>query len=131
MEEVKTLVLAILPGRLAICRLDAAAPIPDWLPAAGFVSLTRTARELSLVCAQEAVPAGITAETGWRALEVAGPLDFALTGVLASLAAPPAAAGISIFAISTFDTDYILVREHSLDAAITALRAAGHTLAPR
>lgn len=121
--------LAILPETLSVCRLAADDAIPAWLPARGFVSVTRTADELSIVCAQDAVPVGVRREPGWHALAVEGPLDFGLTGVLASLAAPLAKAGISIFAISTFDTDYVLVKAERLDDAVEALRRAGHLIA--
>jgi hypothetical protein len=120
--------LATLTDPLAVCRLAADDPFPAWLPASGFVSITRTADELSVVCAQDAVPAGVRCEPGWRALAVAGPLDFGLTGILASLTAPLAEAGISIFAISTFDTDYVLVKAERLDDAAEVLRRAGHDL---
>jgi hypothetical protein len=88
--------------------------------------MTRTDEELSLVRAAEAVPSDARAERGWRALRIAGTIDFGLTGVLTSVLAPLGDAAISIFAVSTFDTDYILVREHALAAAIDTLRAAGH-----
>jgi hypothetical protein len=118
--------LALLEGELAVCRLAPDAPIPDIAADAELVSFTRTRTELSIVCPVEAAPRGATVERGWRALGVAGPLDFALTGILASLTDPLAAAGVSIFAIATYDTDYVLVRADQLDAAIEALCAAGH-----
>ncbi|MGZ4384651.1 MAG: ACT domain-containing protein [Gaiellaceae bacterium] len=125
-----SLPLQLLTGSLAIARLPADAELPGWLPDRGsFVSLTRTSGELSVVCEQEAVPADVPAERGWRALAVAGTLDFALTGVLSSLAAPLAAAGVPIFVVSTHDTDYVLVRDDDLPRAAGALRAAGHSLA--
>lgn len=121
--------LTLLPGRLAICRLPAGASVPEWAPAAGpLVSITRTADELSVVCDEAGVPAEVAAERGWRALRVAGPLDFALTGVLAALAVPLAEAGVSIFALSTYDTDYVLVREADVERAVAALAHAGHDL---
>ena len=86
---------------------------------------------MTVVCAAARVPADARAERGWRALRVAGPLDFALTGVLAAVAVPLADAGVSIFAVSTFDTDYVLVRADRLEAAVAALRAAGHRVAER
>ena len=89
----------------------------------------RTAAEVSVVCDAAGVPDGAAAERGWRALTVEGPLDFALTGVLAALAVPLAAAGVSIFAVSTYDTDHVLVRSERLADAVAALRAAGHTVA--
>jgi len=121
--------LALLPDPLAICQLPADAAIPEWaLRPSGILALTRTAAELTLVCAAAAVPAGVKQEPGWRALQVEGPLDFALTGVLGSLTAPLAAAHVSIFVISTFNTDYVLVKSRQLEAALAALRAAGHTI---
>jgi hypothetical protein len=118
--------ITILPGPLAVCRLGAGEAFPAWLPARGFVSIARTADELSIVCAEDAVPEGVRSERGWRCLAVAGPLDFGMTGVLASIAAPLADAGISIFALSTFDTDYVLVKAEKLEDAAEALRRAGH-----
>ncbi|HEX8213733.1 MAG TPA: ACT domain-containing protein [Longimicrobium sp.] len=118
--------LTILPEALTVCRLAAGDAFPSWLPTHGFLSVTRTSDELSVVCAADAVPAGVRCEPGWRALAVAGPLDFDLTGVLASIATPLAEAGISIFAISTFDTDYVLVKADRLGDATDALRHAGH-----
>lgn len=123
------LVLTPLNGRLAICQLDPGARFPAWATQGAFWSITRTAGELSIVCAEESVPPGVTCQPGWRGLQVAGPLDFSLTGVLASLAAPLAEAGVSIFAISTYDTDFLLVREEQLEVAVDVLRRAGHTVA--
>ncbi len=90
--------------------------------------MTRTADELSLVLPDEERHPDWKAEPGWRALRVDGTLDFALTGILSSLAAPLAAAGVSLFAISTYDTDYVLVRENDLEKAAAALAAEGHTV---
>ena len=113
--------LRVLEGRWAICRLPADAKIPE-----RFFSLTRTADELSVVCAEDAAPEGVRCESGWRMLQVAGPLEFSLTGVLAGIASPLAEAAVSIFAISTFDTDYVLVKDEQLARAMGALRRAGH-----
>ncbi len=123
------LTLTTLPDRLAVCRLAPTDPLPALPERASFWSVTRTAEELSLVMPETDVDPGWRAERGWRALMVLGPLDFALTGILANLAGVLAEAEISIFAISTFDTDYLLVREGRLEAAIAALRAAGHEVA--
>lgn len=123
------LTLDLLPGAFAICRLPPDAAVPAWADetlAPGFASITRTRDELSIVCSEERVPPGITNSTDWRALRVAGTLDFAVTGILAALAAPLAAAGVSIFALSTYDTDYVLVRQGQLAEAIVALEHAGH-----
>jgi hypothetical protein len=121
--------LKLLDGRMAVCRLSPVENLPAWALAAGsFSSVTRTADEWSVVCAEEAVPPGIQCETGWRLLQVAGPLDFGLTGILASIAVPLAEAGVSIFALATYDTDYVMVKAENLDRAARALAVAGHRL---
>lgn len=131
MDEIS---LRVLSGRLAICRLSPESPIPEPPAGGGLWSVTRTADELSVVLPESALrPAwedreDFKAETGWRALRVEGTLDFALTGILAALATPLAAAGVSLFAVSTYDTDYVLVRERDLDKAKAALTAAGHAM---
>ncbi|WP_254388498.1 ACT domain-containing protein [Thermanaeromonas sp. C210] len=111
---------------LAICRLDKDAPLPEWVQRSSFFSCTRTPSELSIVCPQKDVPPNILCEKGWRCFKVEGPLDFSLTGVLASLVTPLAEERISIFAISTYDTDYLLVKEEQLDLAIRVLKQSGH-----
>jgi hypothetical protein len=121
MDERGVSELLVLAGRYTICRLPADASVP-----AAFFSVTRTPDELSMVCEEAQAPAGTRCESGWRMLQVAGPLAFSLTGVLAGIAGPLAEAGVSIFAISTFDTDYVLVKEENLEKAMAALRAAGH-----
>jgi hypothetical protein len=115
-----------MDGTFAVCRLPADAPLPVWVPSADFFSITRTTDELSVVCRESAVPGEITCERGWRCLRVAGTMPFTAVGVLASLTAPLAEAGISLFAISTFDTDYLLVKATDFDAALSALRGYGH-----
>lgn len=116
--------LLLLPGRYSICRLPPDAPLPQAALAGEFWALLRSNEELSLVCAAELAPPEATCSAGWRCLRVAGTLDFALTGVLAGLSAPLAAAGISIFAVSSYDTDYLLLAEDQLPAALRALRVA-------
>lgn len=115
--------LTVLPEPLAVCRLAATARVPSWALELheSFVSVTRTPDELSIVCPDEAVPPDVEVESGWRALKLPGPIPFDQVGVLASLAAPLAAAGISIFAVSTYDTDYVLVKEADLERALAAL----------
>ncbi|HEY0836909.1 MAG TPA: ACT domain-containing protein [Azospirillum sp.] len=115
--------LTLLPDVLAVARLEARQEgIPAWVDwTEPLVSVTRTAEELSVVCPEHRVPEGVRAERGWRAFKVDGPLDFALTGILAGLAAPLADAGVSIFALSTFDTDYLLVRAPDVERAVTTL----------
>lgn len=126
MADHPALTLSLLPDTLAVCRLAPDAEVPAWAWTGEPASVTRTRDELSLVCREDAVPEGVRAESGWRCLKVQGPLDFALTGIMAALTAPLAAAGISVFAVSTFDTDYLLVKAENLDRASVALRGAGH-----
>lgn len=118
--------LSVLSTRLAVCRLKPETKIPAWATGSDLFSVTRTPDELSVVCPEDRIPRGISLEGGWRALKIEGPLDFSLVGVLSSVAAPLAAAGVSIFAVSTFDTDYVLVREEQLRSATAALRERGH-----
>jgi uncharacterized protein len=120
--------LSLLPERFAISRLAANSPIPDWATQGPFYSVTRTGDELSIVTELSRVPAGIQSQPGWRALKVHGPFVLSELGVLAVLATPLAEAKISLFAISTFDTDYLLVASETLPAAIAALERAGHTI---
>ncbi len=119
--------LTWLTNEFAICRLDPGAP-PAWAMDGEFWAITRTSDELSIVVEKQCVPAGVRHDPGWVCLKVAGPLDFGLTGILASLAAPLAEAGVSIFALSTFDTDFVLVKRDQKEKAGDALRAAGHTV---
>lgn len=118
--------MEVLPWRLAVCRLSPDEPFPAWALAGEFHSLTCTADELSVVCPQDLVPLEIRCERGWKCLRVAGPLDLTEIGVLASLSSALAGAGVSLFAISTFDTDFLLVGEADLERAVAALRVAGH-----
>lgn len=120
------LALHALPGRYAICRLSRDASLPNWLPCAGFVAWTRTAGELSVVCDETVVPDEATATRGWRGLAVDGTLAFDLVGVLARLTTTLAAAHVSVFAISTYDTDHLFVRDIQFDAAVAALRRDGY-----
>lgn len=115
-------VLRALPGDVAVCRLAPDAPRPTWAKG-GLVSATRTPSELSVICDGASVPPDVRAEHGWRALVLTGGRDLALVGVLKQVLDPLAEAGVSVFVISTFDTDYVLVRR--LDAALAALDAAG------
>jgi hypothetical protein len=127
-ESTRRFDLSVLPGTLAIVRLSADATLPPWSTQGTFFSVTRTSDELSVVCTARQVPPGIAAETGWRALKLAGPFALSEVGVLAALAAPLAKANVSLFVISTFDTDYLLVSANQLPAAIAALRDAGHRI---
>ena len=122
--------LDLLPDTFAICQLDPVAPIPDWAQGE-FVSITRTPDELSIVCRQKNVPDDVQAEREWRCLRVVGKLELSLVGVIAALTKVLADAGISVFVVSTFDTDYLLVTEASLDSAVETLRVAGHSVRSR
>jgi hypothetical protein len=120
---------SIIKGNWAIVKLDAKQSIPAWATAdSEFLSITRTRNELSIVCSETLVPSGYQSESGWALLKLHGPFAFDQIGVLSSVAGPLAAAGISIFTISTFDTDYILLKDSYLALAGEALAAAGHTL---
>ena len=119
--------LEVLVDTLAVCRLPADAPLPRWAAGASrFLTVSRTSEELSITAVQASVPPEVRCERDYRALRVKGPLPLDLIGVLAAIADPLAAAGLSIFAISTFDTDYVLVKARDLEPAVTALERAGH-----
>lgn len=118
--------LSIFPEEFGICRLESSAEIPAWALSDPFFSITKTPAELSIVCRVTSIPKKISAERGWRCLKVHGPLDFSQTGILLSLAEPLAKAGISIFAVSTYETDYLLVKAGDLLKTIEVLRLAGH-----
>jgi len=120
--------LASLSDLFAICRLKPDAPLPTWATSGPFLSITRTAEELSIVCPQAFVPDGVKCEKGWRCLRVAGWMDLSMIGVLPSLVSPLAEAHISVFAISTFNTDYLVVKENDLEKAIATLQRAGHSI---
>jgi hypothetical protein len=120
------LTLSLLPEKLAICRLAPEADEPGWAAAGTFLSVTRTQDELSIVCAEDGLPEGVRADRGWRCLRVEGPLDLTLTGVLAALVNPLAEARVNIFAVSTYDTDYLLVKEENLARSIDVLRRSGY-----
>lgn len=121
--------LSLLPDRYAVCQLEADAELPAWALTGPLSCTVRTPEELSVVCLESAVPvAGVLAERGWRALKLQGPFPFEMTGVLASVLAPLAAAGVGIFALSTYNTDYVLVKQDQLAAALEALQEAGHTV---
>jgi uncharacterized protein len=116
----------VLAERLAVCRLASDAPFPSWALAGEFFGVVRTHDEVSIVCSENRVPQGILAEGGWTAIKLEGPFPFSMTGVLASFLQPLAIAQISIFAISTFDTDYVLIKREIVEQAVAALNAAGH-----
>jgi uncharacterized protein len=120
------LTLRVLPQEFAVCRSGADAAVPQWASRGPVFSITRTADELSVVCESKYVPSSAKSERGWRCFKLEGPFPFAMTGVLASVLDPLAEARVSIFALSTYDTDYVMVKEKALAKAMKALRTAGH-----
>lgn len=117
----KILTMKLLKEKYGVCRLYKAELIPEWTKSSNFLSITRTDEELSIVCSQESIPEDIKCEKDWRILKILGPLDFSLIGILASVSRVLAQNRISIFAISTYDTDYILVRSKDIDNAVKSL----------
>ena len=117
-----------LPGPYAIVRLAADAPIPDWASEGDFTSITRTKDERSMVCPAVNLPRDVRSPHSWICLKLEGPFPFSQTGVLLSFIEPLSHSGIPIFAISTYDTDYVLIQEEWAGAAIAALQGAGHEL---
>jgi hypothetical protein len=117
-----------LPGTYAIVRLDPDAAVPDWAMKGEFTSITRTNDELSVVCPTENLPADVRSSHRWLCLKLEGPFPFSLTGVLLSFIEPLSYSAIPIFAISTYDTDYVLVQEQDTDRALDVLLHAGHEL---
>jgi hypothetical protein len=120
--------LTPIPGSYAVCQLAPDAPLPAWATRGALWSVTRSGAELSIVCDASGVPPGVRARAPWRALMIQGPLALDLTGVLASVASPLAAAGVSLFAVSTYDTDYVLVPAADVELAVVVLQQAGHQI---
>lgn len=120
-----------LPGPYAVVRLSPDAPVPDWATKGEFTSITRTADELSIVCPADNLPRDVDSQHHWICLKLEGPFPFSLTGVLLSFIEPLSKNDIPIFAISTFDTDYVLIQEEYAGAAMQVLDVAGHELWPR
>src|SRR5579884_119502 len=121
--------LRTLPDSYAVVRLQPGAELPDWVDKGPFRSVTRTEHEVSVVCRDHDVPDGESVDRGWTVLEAMGPLDFSLSGVVASLVVPLAEADVPTFVISTFESDYVLVRSTDLARAADALERAGHVFA--
>lgn len=120
--------LTVLNDTFAVARLKADSEIPTWGLKGSFFSIGKTKDELSIVCCQDFIPGDVKTEKGWKIFKVEGPLDFGLTGILASIANPLAEAKISIFAISTFDTDYVMVKAENLASASNVLKRAGFVI---
>jgi uncharacterized protein len=128
MTTYRRLELTLLPLRLAVSRLAVDAPLPAWATQGSLFSVTRTSDELSIVAEESVTPAGLQTQPGWRALKVHGPFAFSEIGVISALASPLAESKISMFVLSTFDTDYLLIASGNLAAAIAVLEQAGHTI---
>lgn len=120
------LILYVLKDRFGICKLGKEEGLPEWVKKSDFISLTWTPEELSIVCEVNCIPENIKVEKPWKCLKVKGPLDFGLTGILAELSQVLAEAGIEIFAISTYNTDYIFIKEKELEHSIKVLSRAGY-----
>ena len=118
----------LLPDRFAICKLDPGSPIPSWADALPFSTISRSATELSIICPERCVPARTSASLGWRALRLHGIFPLDKSGVLVAVATPLARAGISVMAVATFDTDYLLVPGHAIESAISSLERSGHSV---
>jgi hypothetical protein len=125
------LTLFLLPETFAICHFAPGTPFPDWVQTNSFFSLTNTSEEISLVCLMETIPSEVDADRNWRCFKLQGPIPFSLTGILNSITLPLAQASLGIFAISTYDTDYVLVKQEVLPQALSALTDAGHTIHTR
>jgi hypothetical protein len=117
-----------IPGAFSVCRLAPEAAIPDWVLGGPFVSITRSADELSIVCLTENVPNNVKVESNWCCFQLEGPLPFMEAGILSSFLGPLAQNGIPIFAVSSFDTDYVLLKEEFVGAALSILSQIGHEL---
>jgi hypothetical protein len=125
----KRVTLRPLPRRYAVSRLPPSATIPDWAEGAGFVSISRTADELSVVCEEERVPAETHSDRGWHCLAFVGPFAFDETGIAVAVLGPLADAGIGVLLIATYDTDYLLLKAGDLARAQDVLVGAGHRMA--
>ena len=121
------LTLELLKENYSVCRLDANAPVPTWAQKGNFYSITKTKDELSIVCETQYVLENVkVVEPDWRIFKILGPLDFSLIGILSKISLLMAECKISIFALSTYDTDYIMVKEEKVEEAIKALKRAGY-----
>jgi len=122
------LILTVLKDKFAVSSLSSVKEIPDWALKSPFLSITRTSDELSVVTISDTVPAGTLSEKGWRCIKIKGPLSFSETGILSFLIFPLAGSKISVFIISTYETDYIMVKDEHLSAVINILSEGGHTV---
>ena len=124
----RKLKLSLLKNKYAICTLPNTAPIPDWALTEILISITRTDKELTIVCKQDMIPSELQSDINWRCFKIDGSFDLNQTGVISSISSPLADAGISIYVISTYDTDYFLVQDQNLQKAISTLSNSGHSI---
>lgn len=122
------LTLKLFKEKYGVCRLEKDEKLPNWCTLNDFVSITKTEDELSIVCKEDTIEEGVVCEKDWRMLKILGPLDFSLIGILASISSILAANKISIFAISTYDTDYILLKNDKVDDAVEILKANNYAI---
>jgi len=122
------ILMKLMKEKYGVCRLDKTELIPEWAKDSDFFSITKTLEELSIVCSEGSIPVSVKCEKDWRILKVEGPLDFSLVGILSSISNVLAQQGISIFAISTYDTDYILVKDKDINNAIDSLSIVGYEI---
>ena len=115
----------VLPGTYSLCRLSPSEKIPAWVFNSSFYTVSKSPRELSVVCETEFVPAGVKKDTGWKLLRIDAVLDLSLTGITAKFSVPLAEAGVNLCVIATFNTDYVMVKEEKLEIAREALNNAG------
>jgi hypothetical protein len=126
--EQKQYRLSIIPGLYSVCKLPPGSTVPDWALPGEFYSITNTSDEVSIVCDSNYIPEKLPREGYFKCFKIDEILDFSLIGILASLTQTLAKVGISVFVISTYNTDYILVKEDNLDIAVATLEEAGHTI---
>ncbi len=126
--ELHSITLEQASGEYAVSRLDAAAPIPAWADGDGFVSISRSRQELSIVCAAARVPPGTVSEKEWSCWRFVGPFAFGATGIVLSVVRPLSLGGLGVFVVSTYDGDHLLLKTQDLPAAVQLLEAAGHVL---
>lgn len=126
--EKRQLKLSLLKDVYGICKLPGDSPIPDWTQKGSWYSITQTEKELTIVCPQGVIPARVEYDGNWRGFRIDGSFDFSQIGVISSIAGPLAKAHISIYVISTYDTDYFLVKEANVEQAVTVLTDEGHSI---
>jgi len=129
MAKSTILTLDLLEGNFVICRLSPSSSLPSWAFTGPFISITKTNDELSIITIDDnRLPKDIQCERNWKCFKLKGPFPFDMTGVLSSILNPLAKADIAILAISTFDTDYVMIKEKNLQIAIDVLKQNGHTV---